>query len=60
MFRKGEIPLRMEKRQRGSWLYKSNEQELKSYCPIFLLLVLDRILERLLYSSMFSFSPGIV
>ena len=51
MFRKGKIPLRMQKSQCGS---NNNMLESKSYRSISLLPFSDRIFERLLYDSMFN------
>ena len=56
MFRKWEIPLRMEKKASAVPVFKkNNKQELKNYCPISLLTVSDKIFEGLLYDSMFKF-----
>ena len=55
MFRKWEVPLKMEKRQYSSCLKKNKKQELKNYRPISLLPVSGKIFQRLLYGSMFTF-----
>ena len=56
MFRKWEVPLRMEKKNNVVPVFKkNNKQELKNYRPISLLPVSGKIFERLLYNSMFKF-----
>ena len=55
MFRKWEVPLRIEKSQCRSCLKKKTKQELKNYRPISLLPDSGKIFERLLYDSMLKF-----